>query len=538
MATTIVRKRSKSKRFVFVQKPHGVIHPRVEAVGPQHFGIVCVDCAKAQSKWMLADFYGNVRVAPAHLPHNRADLDAALVTLRQAMQTHQMRDVIVAVERTGRYHQVVQRAFRDARFDTRTVHPFATQQFRLPANPGNKTDDNDLLALHRAAVNGFALIDTPLERPWQELQLLIRHRRDWVRKASTLCCQAREHLEAALPGYAACFHDLWDSGVAFHLIRQAGSAEAMRQAGLNGLSACLEREGVQFQTRTLHRVLAWAAAAAAPDAAAGRHVHIALALQDDRTRKAAELQALEREIAGYLARTPYVLLLGIPGINVVSAADYAGEMGPISRYANAHAITGRAGLYPSRYQSDQVDRADGKLVRCANRSLRAAILQAADNLICSNQYFAALARGWKTAGKDPRWTHVKVAFRFCRISFHMVAGQQAFHHPSAGDRHYILKKLMAFHLEHDTSPTQTLADMQAAIDQLPPQEYAAEAAPLVQELEAIQQGRRRGRLRTNRNGETMTRRPPQRLGEILPEVLARLGVGRVQSAMSGRSDPA
>src|SRR5262249_47868960 len=163
-------------------------------------------------------------------------------------------------------------------------------------------------------------------------------------------------------------------------------------------------ERARFQERTVHKVLAWAQTAAPPDAAAGLHMRIALALDEDRARKSAQVQALEREIAGRLARTPYVVLLSIPGINVVSAGDYAGEMGPISRYANPATITGRAGLYPSRYQSDEVDRADGPMVRCANHSLRAAILQAADNLISCNKYFAALAARWKAARKDPRWT--------------------------------------------------------------------------------------------------------------------------------------
>jgi transposase len=89
-----------------------------------------------------------------------------------------------------------------------------------------------------------------------------------------------------------------------------------------------------------------------------------------------------------------VLLLSFPGINVVSAADFAGEMGPIEHYANAKAITGRAGLRPSRYPSDQVDRADGPLVRACNRSLRAAILGIADNLVCCNHHFQGLATRW------------------------------------------------------------------------------------------------------------------------------------------------
>jgi hypothetical protein len=80
------------------------------------------------------------------------------------------------------------------------------------------------------------------------------------------------------------------------------------------------------------------------------------------------IQALERDLAGQLARTPDVLLLSSRGINVVSAADFAGEAGLMEHDVNAKAITGRAGLSPSRYPSDQIDKASGPLVRPGSRA--------------------------------------------------------------------------------------------------------------------------------------------------------------------------
>src|SRR5208283_2370579 len=212
--------------------------------------------------------------------------------------------------------------------------------------------------------------------------------------------------------------------------------------------------------------------------AADQHRRIALAYYQDRQQKTQEILALERDLAGRLVQTPYLLLLSFPGINVVSAADFAGEMGPIEHYANPKAITGRAGLRPSRYQSDQVDKANGPLVRACNHSLRAAILGIADNLIVCNHHFQALATGWAAQGKDARHTHVKVALRSCRIAFQMVAGRQVFRHPSIQGRHYILDKLTAFHRDHDTGMVEVLRDLQAAVGQLPPREHAAEARPL------------------------------------------------------------
>ena len=95
-------------------KPDGVIQPRVPQVGPEKFGIVAVDCAQARSKWLPADFYGNVLLPPAEAEHNRGSLALAVFVLRQAAQKHGLKDLIVCVEMTGIYHKPVQRAFRDA----------------------------------------------------------------------------------------------------------------------------------------------------------------------------------------------------------------------------------------------------------------------------------------------------------------------------------------------------------------------------------------------------------------------------------------
>jgi transposase len=208
MAVKRPRHKTKSRAAEFLQQPNGVVHARVQKVGPEHFGIVSVDCAKARSKWMLADFYGNILIPPTEVAHNRVELAAAVKQVRAGLAEHDLRDCVVAVERTGRYHHPVKNAFRKADFETRLVHPFTTKQFRQPADPDNKTDDTDLKAIHRAAVNGFALLEAAPIESWRQLQLFIRHRRDLVRKSSALACQIREHLDAVLPGYAACFDKL------------------------------------------------------------------------------------------------------------------------------------------------------------------------------------------------------------------------------------------------------------------------------------------------------------------------------------------
>jgi len=192
MAAFRTRKRPTTRRFDHtVAKPRGLLHPRVQQVGPEHFGIVCFDCAKVRSKVLLADFYGRVLIPPTLVEHTRPALDAAVAQVRHAFAEHHILDGLVAIERTGRYHRLVQRTFAAAGFETRILHPFVTKQYRQPVDPGNKTDDTDLAAIHRAAVTGCALMEATRDAAWTTLQLLVRQRRDLVRKGAALNCQIR-----------------------------------------------------------------------------------------------------------------------------------------------------------------------------------------------------------------------------------------------------------------------------------------------------------------------------------------------------------
>jgi transposase len=525
MSTTrSTRRRSggKGRRRFELHKANGVLHPRVQAVGPERFGLVCFDCAKARSKWMLCDFYGKVLVEPTTVEHQHGQLAMTIAQICECAEWHGLKDLVIAIERTGNYHLPVKRAFAAARFqdrpfDVRVVHPFATQQHRQPANPGDKTDDNDLAAQFRATVAGFGLREPERDDNHWQLYLLARHRRDWVQKRTAVCCQLREHLEAVLPGYAALFGDkLWDSQVALALARQVASPAEFARQGVAGLSHLLHQGQTRFHRSTLEKITAWAANAVQPDPQATTHQRIAVALDEDRRQKTREIAGLERELALHLARTPYLLLLACPGVNVVSAAELAGEMGPIGNYARGNRISGRAGLYRSRYQSDEVDLQHGPLVRMCNRQLRAALLMIADNLVLCNPHYRALAALWSNLGQDPRHIRVKIATRFTRLIFQVVSGRQVLRHPGMQGRDAILDKLMRFHLEHSTPMMTLLSNLQEAVTQLPPGSQAEEAAPLVAELKKVQASRRGARP----------------IGEILPLVLARLGVGVLQSEVA------
>ncbi len=144
-------------RHVPGQKPRGCFQERVKKVGPEHFAIVPVDCGKSQARLRIADFYGTVLLEPFTFEISRAGLETTGLRIREAFKKHGIRDCVCVLESTGRYHRPIRQTFRDQQWDTREVHPFTSSMIRRSSDLGTKTDDIDLAAIHRAAIDGLAM---------------------------------------------------------------------------------------------------------------------------------------------------------------------------------------------------------------------------------------------------------------------------------------------------------------------------------------------------------------------------------------------
>jgi len=523
MVAKIRKRKSTGSKKRFIGKPTGQIQERVQAVGPEHFGIVAVDCAKRRSKWMLCNFYGKVLIEPTTVQHNAGGLQATTQYVADACQAEGLIETIVAVEMTGIYHKPVYRAFRKAGFDTRIVHPFASNHYRRPLHPDIKTDDRDLEAIFHAAVKGYGLATLPVGEVYQSLQAVSRHRHNLVKQRARLMVQIRRLLHQTMPGFADLFEDdkLFHKSIALPVALNFSSADAIRAAGAGGIAARLRQTNVRFQRRTIERIVAWAGGAAEPSELAALHTRQWQQLNEVRRLFSRQIVATEREMAGFLVKTPYVLLLSVTGINVVSAGRLAGEAGPIEHYATARAINGRAGLYPARYQSDEVDRPDGSLVRQCNRKLRGAAMQVAENLIKCHPYYRGLSALWSQQKVDPRDRCCRIANRAMRMVYQLVGGRQLWRGRGV-DREYLLAKLQEFHRLHTTPIEQSIRDLHEAFVWLPKSAYAAEAEPLA----AWARKQRRG---------------PQPIGKLLIPLLIRLGVlapDEVESNTSEARSPA
>ena len=140
-------------------------------------------------------------------------------------------------------------------------------------------------------------------------------------------------------------------------------------------------------------------------------------------------------------------------------------------------------------------------------------MRIADSLVCHCGYYRGIADADVLRGMAVRKSRVKTASKFSRVALQCVAGDEPMKHPAFQQPHSILEKLREFHHVHRTPIDQTLADLEAVVEQLPYHTRDHEAE-IVSEV-----------LRQN----AKRKRGTPSIGALLPAVLARLGVSAVDT---------
>ncbi len=462
------RGRRRGKGTKCRKKIDNSLRQRVRKIGGDKFGVLVVDSSKKNAEVWFTDFYGEPMWNESRtFPITRGHLSEMVNVVAGTCREHGLKDLVVGIEQTGRYHHPIKRAL-EKRWEVKTIHPFVTKQLRQPASPGVKTDGVDLEAMTRAVISGYGDDPRPFPSVYVKWQLINRAREDCVDRRRRLKQQCQERLHAFMPGYPALFKDIWKSPAPLAIAELYGSAKRLQSTDAESICERLRSKGIRCMRPTINRVLAWAADAPSPDPGGALNRRILsndLRLMEHLGR---DIARYEKGLATYLVQTPFVLLLSIPGINVVSASGYGSEAGPITNYLSPSHINGRAGIFPSRYQSDETDCADGPMVGGRNAKLRDAVMEITSNLILHNDYF----QGWADLREQRGWSkkkiYVAIANRFNRIAFWMVAGQMLFDHPCLKKRHPLLKKLTGFALEHGIKPETTMSLVARAARQLPP----------------------------------------------------------------------
>jgi transposase len=131
-------------------------------------------------------------------------------------------------------------------------------------------------------------------------------------------------------------------------------------------------------------------------------------------------------LAALLPKTPAGVLLGIPGVGVLTASGYGAAIGDPNRYRDAAAAYRASGLVPISYESAGRSRTRTGISREGSVELRRAIVDLGRGVGLHHPDFITYRRQLVARGKPPLVALIAVGHRAHRLAFAMLRSQRPF----------------------------------------------------------------------------------------------------------------
>jgi transposase len=316
-------------------------------------------------------------------------------------------EVLVLMEATGHYWKNLFAALAAHGFAVALVNPLRTRRFAEEDLQRTKTDAVDALGLAQFARQKRPPATRLPGAATEELRELVRHRDRLVQEAGDKTRQLHRLVDLGFPEFTRHVHHL-DSALATALLSEYPTARAFAAARPRAL-AHLKYDGRHLVGLELaHTLIAAAGASVGAHHAHAYRLQVKHACQDlDLLR--ARIRELERDISNTLdTHEVGTLLTTIDGVGTQTAAKLVAELGDITRFESAAALTAYVGLAPGLRQSGKKTSARASLSPMGHAALRAALWMPVLTAVRTNVWLKAHYERLLSRGK-PR----KVALTAC-----------------------------------------------------------------------------------------------------------------------------
>jgi hypothetical protein len=157
------------------------------------------------------------------------------------------------------------------------------------------------------------------------------------------------------------------------------------------------------------------------------------------------IKVLDKEIEKVLLETDGRLLLSIPGIGVITAAEFYSEVGDLSNFEHAGQIIKKAGTNPMVIQSGGLQGFYGRISKQGNKHLRFIVYTIGKCLAQHNNDLSSYYDKLRERGKHQRKAYIALGNKFIRIAFSMLKNRTVY---ETKDESYEYLKIMKEKLRH------------------------------------------------------------------------------------------
>jgi transposase len=401
--------------------------------------IVPIDASKVLQKAMILNYYGEVFESPFAFMVSQTGMKYLIDKVEQACASFEAEKLFFGIEATGHYYEDIVRILTEKGYSVHIINPASTHEERKQHLTYTKTDDIDLYLIAEVLIGNKATNAKLATGDYKQLQHLTRARRAEINKRSRIKVEIRtihDHIWREYQGFSVLvdrkiktttiFSDFWGKS-SLLLLTHFPHASQILELGEIGLRQLSQKHNLKMRNSTIEKLL-YAAneSVSKPIEELSSELFILNKKLQDYQWHTQNIEAYEQEIERILIKTDGLLLLTVPGIGLVTAAEIYCEMGDLSNYTSASQLIKKAGTNPTIKQSGSSDGYYGRISKQGNANLRRAVYNAGRTLSVHNDALKPFYSRLKDKGKKAGKIYIAMGNKFLKIAFAMLKSQKPF----------------------------------------------------------------------------------------------------------------
>lgn len=435
----------------------------IRGIGTENLLMVAIDAAKYTHKALISTFYGEVLVKPFEFDASTPGLELIKQKIKAEKDRYNMIEVVVGIETTGHYYEDLVLHCQLEGFHVRTINAATTAEERRALLNWSKTDNLDLLAILQSMIHGRGTFNELPTGKVHNLQKLTRARRELVNERSAIKNLILVHMDHIFREFQG--KTVWIDGkkekikplsdnfgkASRYLMRYYPHPSDILELGEQGLRDLSVRENLKLRDSCIQCLLEFAKESISkPKEKVETDIFLLAQRLDQLDFLTEQIKVLERKIEDLFVQTEGGLLLSVPGIGVVTGAEFFAEMGDISDYSHAGQLIKMAGTNPIVKQSGDRRPSYFAISKQGRKQFRNITYHVGKSLAINNPKMNQKYHELIDRGKKSGQAYIALGNRMIRLAFSMIRNQTLY---QTDEEKYVLydevnKKLHKVNVEH------------------------------------------------------------------------------------------
>ena len=385
---------------------------------------VGIDVAKDKHDCFITNSDGEVLFKPFTISNNREGFETLFERISSV--SDDLNKVKVGLEATGHYSYNLLGFLLDKGLPTYVINPLHTNLYRkslsLRKTKTDKVDSRTIATMMMSDMNLKSYSNTSYHN--EELKSLTRYRFDKVKERAKLKSSVSRLVCILFPELEKLVPTLHMASI-YALLSEFPSADAVANAHLTRLSNLLSESSkgrYGKDTAVMFRDAARGSIGSHMPAKSLELKHTIKLIQE-LTIEINEIEAAIKRIMDEEIHSP---ILTIPGISYRMGAMIIAEIGDFSRFDSADKILAYAGMFPSTYQSGQLDNCYSHMEKRGSRYLRYALYNATKYVCQWDESFRVYLEKKRSEGKHYNVALSHTSKKLVRLIFALEKSGQAY----------------------------------------------------------------------------------------------------------------